>query len=44
MWRRAALVKLQGMAGQLEVSFPQGQQRIEDSACPSLNSDLDEVA
>jgi hypothetical protein len=40
MYRRVALQKLAIAAGGLQVALPQGGQRIEDNACPSLNSDL----
>ena len=44
MCRRVSLRSLTVVAGGLEVAIPQGQQRIADSAYPSLNSDFDEVA
>ncbi len=40
MYRRVSLHKLAASAGNLEVQLPQAQQRIEDTACPTLNSDL----
>ena len=40
MWRRASLRSLTVVAGALDVAFQQVQQRIEDSPCSSLNSDL----
>ena len=43
-WRRVSLGSLAVAAGDLQVLFPQGQQRIIDTASPSLNSDFDEVA
>jgi hypothetical protein len=44
MWRRASLGSLTVVAGALDVTSRQAQQRIADSSSPSLNSDLDEVA
>jgi len=44
MWRRASLRSLTVVAGALDVAFQQAQQRIADSAPPSLHSDFDEVA
>jgi hypothetical protein len=44
MFRRVSLRKLLDAAGELAVSFPLGEQRITDRACPSSNCDLDEVA
>ena len=44
MCRRISLQKLAMAAGNLEVALPQGQQRIEDSAAPSLNCDLAQEA
>ena len=40
MYRRVSLQKLAAVAGDLEVQLPQAEQRIEDNACPSLNSDF----
>ena len=40
MYRRVSLHKLAASAGHLEVQLPQAEQRIADTACPSLNSDL----
>ena len=40
MYRRVSLHKLAASVGDLEVQLPQAQQRIADTACPSLNSDL----
>ena len=40
MYRRVSLRKIPLLAGVLQVALPQGQQRIEDTACPSLNSDF----
>jgi hypothetical protein len=42
--RRVSLGKLTASAGDLEVQLPQAQQRIEDTPCPSLNSDLSHEA
>ena len=44
MYRLVSLSKLTAAAGNLEVQGTQAQQRISDTASPSLNSDLDEVA
>ncbi len=44
MWRRASLRSLTVVAGALDVASRQAQQRIDDTACPSLDSDFDEVA
>jgi hypothetical protein len=44
MYRLVSLSKLTAAAGNLEVQGTQGQQRISDTASPSLNSDFDEVA
>lgn len=44
MFRRVSLPKLTVVAGDLEVSFPLAEQRIEDIAHPSHNCDFDEVA
>ena len=40
MYRRVSLQKIPLLAGILQVALPQGQPRIADTACPSLNSDL----
>ena len=40
MYRRVSLEKIPLLAGILQVALPQGQPRIEDNACPSLNCDL----
>jgi hypothetical protein len=40
MFRRVSLRKLATVAGDLQVQLPQAQQRIEDTASPSLNSDF----
>jgi hypothetical protein len=40
MYRRVSWHKLAISVGELDVALPQGQPRIEDNACPSLNSDL----
>ena len=40
MYRRVSLQKLPMVAGDLQVTLPQGLLRIADTACPSLNSDL----
>jgi hypothetical protein len=40
MCRRVSWHKIAASAGELAVALPQGQQRIEDTASPSLNSDL----
>ena len=40
MYRRVSLRKLAAAAGELQVVIPKAQQRIEDNACPSLNSDF----
>jgi hypothetical protein len=40
MFRRVALQKLVLVANLLQVALPQSEQRIGDTACPSLNSDL----
>ena len=40
MYRRVSLHKLAASVGHLEVQLPQAEQRIADTACPSLNSDL----
>ena len=40
MYRRVSLQKIPLLAGILQVALPQGQPRIEDTACPSLNCDL----
>jgi DNA-directed RNA polymerase subunit RPC12/RpoP len=42
--RRVVLRKLAASAGDLQVQLPQAQQRIEDTSCPSLNSDLSHEA
>ena len=44
MHRRVSLPNLAAAAGDLEVSFPMAVRRIEDSDCPSSNSDSEEVA
>lgn len=44
MYRAVALHKLALAAGHLQVMLPQEQQRIADTADPSLNSDLDQEA
>jgi hypothetical protein len=44
MHRRVSLPNLAAAAGDLEVSFPQAERRIEDIAHPSHNCDFDEVA
>jgi hypothetical protein len=44
IYRLVSLGKLTAVAGDLEVQGTQAQQRISDTASPSLNSDLDEVA
>lgn len=38
--RRVSFQKIKAAAGDLQVTLPQAQQRIEDNACPSPNSDL----
>jgi len=43
MYRRVALHKIAAVAGDLDVTMPQAQQRIWDRASPTLNSDFDEV-
>ena len=40
MYRRVSLHKLAALVGHLEVQLPQAEQRITDTACPSLNCDL----
>ena len=40
MYRGVSLQKLAMVAGDLQVTLPQAQQRIEDNPCPSLNSDF----
>jgi hypothetical protein len=40
IYRRVSLHKLAVSVGNLEVQFPQGQQRIDDTSSPSLNCDL----
>jgi hypothetical protein len=40
MYRRVSLLKIPLLAGVLQVALPQGQLRIADTACPSLNSDF----
>ena len=40
MYRRVSLQKIPLLAGILQVALPQGQHRIADTACPSLNCDL----
>ena len=40
MCRRVSLQKLEAAAGDLQVTLPQARLRIEDTAYPSLNSDL----
>jgi hypothetical protein len=40
MFRRVSLQNLAAVTGDLKVQLPQAKQRIEDSAHPSLNSDL----
>lgn len=40
VYRRVALRKLAASVGNLEVQLPQAQERISDTADPSLNSDL----
>jgi len=40
MYRRVTLQKLATVAGDLQVTLPLAQPRIEDSPCSSLNSDL----
>jgi hypothetical protein len=42
--RCVSLRTLTASAGELEVQLPQAQQRIEDTPCPSLNSDLSHEA
>lgn len=44
IWRRVSILRLKIVAGDLQVLFPQGLQRIEDEASPSLDSDFEEVA
>ena len=44
IWRRVSLRNLTDVTGALDVAFPQAQRRIDDTACPSLDSDFDEVA
>jgi len=44
MYRRVSWRKLTAVAGDLQVQLPQGQQRIEDIAAPSLNSNLSHEA
>ena len=44
MWRRVLLLKLNLVAGDLEVSFAQAQPRIRVSASTCLNGDFDEVS
>ena len=41
MYRRVSLRKLAAAAGDLQVALPQAQQRIVESADPSLNCDLE---
>ena len=40
IFRRASLHLLAAVIGNLTITFPQAQQRIEDNAAPSLNCDL----
>jgi hypothetical protein len=40
MCRRVALRKIKAVAGEVQVKLPQAQERIEDTSCPCLNSDL----
>jgi hypothetical protein len=40
MFRRVSLQKLATVVGDLQVQLPQAQQRIEDTASPSLNNDF----
>jgi hypothetical protein len=40
IYRRVSLHKLAASVGHLEVQLPQAEQRIADTACPSLNCDL----
>ena len=40
MCRRVSFQKIKAAAGDLQVTLPQAQPRIEDTACPSLNCDL----
>jgi hypothetical protein len=43
MHRRVSLPKLTVVAGDLDVSFPHAERRIEDNVHPSHNCDFDEV-
>ena len=40
MNRRVSLAKLEQMRGQMDITFPQGVQRLVDSSEPSVNSDF----
>jgi len=40
MYRRVSLQKLAVVSGDLQVTLPEAQQRIEDTAVPSVNCDL----
>lgn len=40
MYRRINLTKLEGVRGKLDISFPEGDPRIDDSERPSVNSDF----
>ena len=40
MCRQVSLRNIEAVAGDLQVTLPQAQPRIEDNACPSPNSDL----
>ena len=44
MYRRVSFQKLAVVAGDLQVTLPQAQQRISDTSAPSLNSDLSHEA
>jgi excisionase family DNA binding protein len=40
IYRRVSMEKLAIVAGDLQITVPQAQERIEETVCPSLNSDL----
>lgn len=44
MWRHVSVTRLSVVAGAIDVTFPEAQQRIEDNPHHSLNSDLAEEA
>jgi hypothetical protein len=44
IYRATTLAKLDAIKGGLEVAFPSGQQRIDDSVFAFLNADLKEAS